>query len=183
MIYLTRGKKLQPAFVQHLESTSKLVFYKLGDQHIPSNVHFPSVTSVAVINCDRRGVFNLLTPYIFPQLSTIHYLSAHPGSFDIHKRFRDVVWEVPERDYPFYEQLCTLGVGKRVPHLLSTFVTNKRVVDGVNGFDVSFHFDLRIPDLAGSGGVVDGEWYRNQMQEYLATKQSEFYCDEEKELV
>lgn len=179
MIYLTRGKRLQTEFVGNLETASTLLLYKLGDQHIPSNVSFPAATSVAVINCDRRGVFNALTPYIFPNVRTIHYLSAHPGAFNIHERFKEVMWEVPEKEYAFYDHLCRAGVGRRVPHLLSSFVTNKRIVDGVNGFDVSFHFDLRVPGL----GEVDGEWYRDQTQEYLALKQTEFYREEDKELM
>lgn len=164
----------------------------MGDQHIPSNVTFPKAKSIAVLNCSRHAIFNSLTPYIFPHVHTIHYLSAHPGSYGIHNRFEGVMWEVPaEKKYPFYDHLCgEAGVGKRVPHLLSTFVTNKRIVDGVNGFDISFHFDLRIPELrthtqqhVGEHTGVDGEWYREQMAEYLMVKQLEFYNEEEKEML
>ena len=76
------------------------------------------------------------------------------------------------------------------PICFPRFVTNKRIVDGVNGFDISFHFDLRIPELrthtqkhVGEHTGVDGEWYREQMAEYLMVKQLEFYNEEEKEML
>jgi hypothetical protein len=179
-MYITRGKKLQYKFVKYVEESSQLLFYKLGDQHIPSNVVFPAAKSVALINCSRLGVFNLLTPYIFPEVREIQYMSAHPGAVDIHRRFDpDVKWVVPDKKYPFFETLCRAGVGQRSPQLLSEFVTNKRIVDGASGFDVSFHFDLRIPEM----GVVDGEWYRDQMFEYIANKQAELQREADEEMV
>ena len=182
-MYISRGKKLQADFVRHIENTRQLIIYKLGDQHIPSNVVFKNAHSVAVINCSRLGVFNLLTPYTFPNVRYIQYLSAHPGSIDIHRRFHaGVRWLVPDKDYPFFETLCRDGVGERTPNLLSDYVTNKRIVDGTSEFDVSFHFDLRVPEM-GTGDVVDGEWYRDQMFEYLAAKQAEIMHEVDAELV
>ncbi len=179
-IFLTRGKALSARFVDHIEHAPNVFLYKLGSQHIPSSVCFPKAETVTLINCQREGVFNALTPYMFPNIRQIYYLSAHPGSYKIHERFVGAPrWIFPTKDYPFYTYMETLGLGKRDPALLSRTLKNKRIVDGVNGFDISFHFDLEVPGW----GLVEGEWWRDQFHEYCAAKQVATYLSVDEELL
>lgn len=182
MLYLTRGKVLDVAFATYIEQTPFLLLYKLGPAHIPYTVRFPKAERVALINCNRRGVFDILTPHAFPAVREIYYLSAHPGSYTVCERFQYAsqtpTWYVPEKSYPFFTYLEAKVGARRVPNLLSAFVTNKRIVDGAEDFDISFYFDLRLPE----GGIVDGERYRDQFHEYLALKQALYYAEEAAEM-
>lgn len=56
------------------------------------------------------------------------------------------------------------GRGKKDDNLIKTYIVNKKIVDGINGFDISFEFDLNIPEY----GITSGEWWRYQFYEYLA---------------
>lgn len=181
---ISRGNKLSSKLVNYIENTSNVVIYKLGEHHIPSNIFFPEVKEATIINCSRIGVFNILSPFVFPNLQKINYLSAHPGNYDIYKRFNHnpqnkyVQWVFPKKDYEFYNYILKKGIGKRENNLIDTYLKNKKVVDGVNGFDISFYFDIDLPNF----GLVEGEWYRNQFYEYCVSKQNEIINEADKEL-
>ena len=169
------NKNLSLDFVKHIDSTSNLCMYKLGSHYIPNNIIFTKAETVTLINCNRIGILNILTPSIFPKLTKINYLSTDPGDFKIYERFNDKIkWTFPNKPYEFYDFMIKTGRGTKDPQLIKKYVANKKIIDGKNGFDISFHFDLNIPGF----GIVDGEWWRSQFYEYLVKKQKiELYKD------
>jgi len=183
---ITRGIQLSQKIINHIENTSNLVIYKLGEHHIPSNIFFPKAYEITLINCSRMGVFNILTPHTLPNLQKINYLSAHPGNFNIYKRFnhdiksnKSVMWIFPSKEYDFYNYILSKNIGIKENQLINRYLKNKKIVDGVNGFDISFYFDIDVPGY----GLVEGEWYRNQFYEYCVSKQNEMIQETEKELL
>jgi hypothetical protein len=60
------------------------------------------------------------------------------------------------------------GRGKKDAELIKRYVTNKKIIDGQNGFDISFEFDINIPGY----GIVNGDWWRSQFYEYLVRAQN-----------
>jgi hypothetical protein len=166
---LSFKKELKPEFVNYIENSSNCILYKLGTYNIPQNIFFPNVNTVTLINCTSNGVVNMLRPHIFPNVNTIHYLSANPGNHKLSEIFKsNVKWIFPDKDYIFYNYMVQSGLGKKDPELLKTYLKNKKIIDGKNGFDISFEFDLNIPNY----GIVSGEWWRHQFYEYLVTKQN-----------
>lgn len=163
------SKKLSNDFVKHIDSTSNICLYKLGTHYIPNNIIFPKADTLTLINCNRNGILNILTPTIFPNLSRVNYLSTDPGDFKIYERFDDKIkWAFPNKTYDFYDFMVKTGRGTKDLELIKTYVTNKRIIDGKNGFDISFQFDLNIPGY----GIIDGDWWRSQFYEYLVNKQN-----------
>ena len=163
------SKNLSKEFITHIESVPNLCMYKLGSHYIPDNVIFPKAESVTLINCSHQGILNILTPTVFPNLSKVNYLSADPGDFKIYERWNDSLkWVFPNKSYEFYDFMVQSGRGKKDNNLIKEYVANKKIIDGKNGFDISFHFDLNIPGF----GITDGEWWRSQFYEYLVNKQN-----------
>ena len=143
--------------------------YKLGYHYIPNNIIFPKAESITLINCNRNGILNILTPTIFPNLTKVNYLSADPGDFKIYERFNDKInWVFPNKSYEFYDFMVKSGRGTKDQELIKKYVASKKIIDGKNGFDISFHFDLNIPEF----GIVDGEVWRSQFYEYLVRQQN-----------
>jgi hypothetical protein len=162
------SKNLSQEFVKHIESTPNLCMYKLGSHYIPDTIIFPKAKSVTLINCNRNGILNILTPKIFPNLNSVNYLSTDPGDFKIYERFNDTLkWVFPNKPYEFYDFMIKTGRGTKNSELIKEYVANKKIIDGKNGFDISFHFDLNIPGF----GIIDGEWWRSQFYEYVVKKQ------------
>jgi hypothetical protein len=64
------------------------------------------------------------------------------------------------------------GRGTKDAELIKKYVASKKIIDGKNGFDISFHFDLNIPGF----GITDGEWWRSQFYEYLVNKQNTIHA-------
>jgi hypothetical protein len=64
--------------------------------------------------------------------------------------------------------MVNAGYGKKDADILKRYITNKKIVDGKNGFDISYEFDLNIPEY----GIVAGEWWRAQFYEYMVMKQN-----------
>ncbi len=163
------SKNLSNEFIKHINSTNNLCMYKLGAHYIPSNVVFPKATTVTLINCNKDGVQNILTPTIFPNLNKINYLSANPGNYLIFNRFKNNInWVFPNKNYDFYNYMVEAGRATKDSNLIKEYVANKKIIDGKNGFDISFHFDLNIPGF----GITDGEWWRSQFYEYLVKQQN-----------
>ncbi len=163
------SKNLSKEFINHINSTSNVCMYKLGAHYIPNNVIFPKATTVTLINCNKEGIQNILTPTIFPNLNKINYLSANPGNYLIFDRFKnDIKWVFPNKHYDFYNYMVEAGRATKDSDLIKEYVASKKIVDGKNGFDISFHFELNIPGF----GITDGEWWRSQFYEYLVNKQN-----------
>ena len=163
------SKNLSNDFVKHIDSTSNICLYKLSTHYIPNNIVFPKADTLTLINCNKVGILNILTPTIFPNLSKVNYLSTDPGDFKIYERFNDKIkWVFPNKTYDFYDFMVKTGRGTKDLELIKTYLTNKRIIDGKNGFDISFQFDLNIPGY----GIIDGDWWRSQFYEYLVNKQN-----------
>ncbi len=161
------GKQLTDIF-KYIENTNNLFLYKLGNYYIPQGLSFPKAKQVTVINCNSTGITNMLRPSVFPNVNTINYLSAHPGSYDIHKQFRaNTKWFFPNKTYVFYNYMVSIGKGIKDENLIRKCISSKKIVDGQSEFDISLMFDLNLPNYAS----VDGEWYREQFYEYLHNRQ------------
>lgn len=163
------SKKLSNEFVNHIQTSNNICIYKLGSHCIPNNIIFSNAQNLTLINCSRIGILNIFTPTIFPNLSNVNYLSADPGDFKIYEKFNDKIsWAFPNKTHDFYDFMVKSGRGKKDSELLKQYVTNKKIIDGKNGFDISFEFDLIVPDY----GIVNGEWWRSQFYEYLVKQQN-----------
>lgn len=155
-------------FVKYIESTNHLCIYKLNGQNVPAKILFPKVTTLTLINCSKTGVQNMLSPNIFPNTKYVNYLSAGPAEYDIYRRFDGrTQWVFPNKNYDFYNYMVSQGCGKKDDALMKKFIASKKIIDGANGFDISFQFDLNIPDF----GIISGEWWRSQFIEYLHSKE------------
>jgi hypothetical protein len=155
-------------FVKYIESTNHLYIYKLNGQNVSANVLFPKVKTLTLINCSKNGVQNMLNPNVFPNTRRINYLSAAPTEYDIHRRFgNQAQWVFPNKNYDFYNYMVGQGLGKKDDTLMKRCIASKKIIDGANGFDISFQFDLNIPEF----GIISGEWWRGQFVEYLQSKE------------
>jgi hypothetical protein len=181
---ITSGKKLSDIFIKYIENTNNVVIYKLGTHHISSNITFPKATTTTLINCTKEGVFNILTSNTFPNIKKINYLSTHPGNYNISKRFNNVEWVFPDKKYDFYDYMIINSNGKKDYNLLHSYLKNKRILDGQNGHDISYYFDIFIEDFYGynDSSTIEGEWLRSQFYEYCVKKQQEIYDQEDDEL-
>lgn len=163
------SKGLSKEFINHIETTPNLCMYKLGSHYIPDKLVFPKAECITLINCNRNGILNIFKTSIFPNLNRVNYLSTDPGDFKIYERYNDKLkWVFPNKPYEFYDFMVQTGRGTKDPQLIKDYVTNKKIIDGKNGFDISFEFDLNIPGY----GIVAGDWWRSQFYEYLVRKQN-----------
>jgi hypothetical protein len=159
------NSKLSYEFKKYIESSNNLCIYKLGSTPIVSNIFFPNAKTITLINCNRAGVNNILKSEILPNIEKVNYLSAHPGDYNIYNRFSDSVkWIFPNKEYEFYNTMVANGRGKKDHNLIKNYIVNKKIIDGNNSFDISYEFDLNIPEY----GITSGEWWRFQFYEYLA---------------
>jgi len=164
--------KLCSNFVKHIENTNNLCVYKLGSYPLPTNLLFPKADTLTLINCNKKGIQNILNPAFFPSLKKVNYLSVHPGDYEIYKRFgNQLEWVFPNKRYDFYDYMMSLGSGKKDVNLIHTYIKNKQIIDGTNDFDISYKFDLNIPNYL----IVVSELYKSQFYEYLVKKQNEKY--------
>lgn len=163
------SNKLSNEFVNHIQTTNNICIYKLGSHCIPNNIIFSNATHLTLINCSKIGILNIFTPNIFPNLTDVNYLSSNPGNFKIYENFNDKIkWTFPNKIHDFYELMVKSGRGKKDSELLKQYVTNKKIIDGKNGFDISFEFDINIPEY----GIVSGQWWQSQFYEYLVSQQN-----------
>jgi hypothetical protein len=162
---------VSPKLLQYFQNTHNLFVYKLSPAtRIPSTLQFPKANTATLINCTREGVFQILTPHTFPALQTIQYISAHPGNFSVFKRFSDTVeWIFPDKQYSFYEYVIQQGKGRKDSALIERCLLNKRILDGESPFDITYEFDLHLPEY----GVIGGEAYKQEFEAYCDTKLQE----------
>jgi len=154
-------------FVKYIEETNNLCVYKLGYTVLPNNLTFNNVDTLTIINCNKFGISSILKPHIFPNLNKINYISSNPEDYSIYKRFdKKVQWFFPDKQLDFYEYMIALGYGSKQKTLIPRYIINKQIIDGKNDFDISYKFDLQIPNY----GRVDSEWYRKQFYEYIDYK-------------
>lgn len=141
-------------FHSYFQQSKQLCLYRIGSQKLCSTLSFPHVHTIVLIHCSRIGVSNVLTPSRFPNLKSIHYLSAHPGQVDIYKRFpNNLEWLFPNKKYMFYNCMMEAGMGRVEERLISTYV--HRVTDQ--------YIKLHIPKY----GLYHGKVYQKHLLSYL----------------
>ena len=151
---------LSTVFSSYVRRAKNVCFYRIGSQPFTPSLSFPHATTVTLIHCSREGVNRLLSPSFFPKLTTVHYLSAHPGQIDLYRRFpKEPTWLFPNRLYDFYDCMILAGHGRVENRLLRTYLHNLQVHP--HGIEVS----LNLPGY----GPYRGDRYRSQMIEYLQT--------------
>jgi hypothetical protein len=160
------NQNLSTLFVKHIENTTDLCIYKLGMYAIPNNLYFPKANTLTLINCSN-GVINILHPSIFPNLNTINYLSTATRLGLLNNRFSsNVKWNFPNKNYDYYNCMVQMGSGKKDPELINKYIKDKKLVNGKSNFDISYEFNLNVPNY----GIVNGEWWKRQFEEYLNYK-------------
>jgi hypothetical protein len=165
------NKKLNTDFVKFIENTNNVCLYKLGNQIVPKNLFFPKVNELTLINCNKYNISNILEPKIFPNLQIINYLSMSPNNYMLYKNFSsEIKWIFPDKNYDYYNFMVKSGYGKKDSNILNKYIANKRIIDGQNGFDISYDLDINIPDY----GIVNGEWWQKQIMDYLEYKYNEY---------
>ena len=145
---------ISSAFASYLQRTRNVCLYRLGGSHLPP-LCFPRATTVTLIHCGPEAVNQMLSPSIFPNLRSIHYLSAHPGQVDVYRRFPNATWLFPNQKYLFYNYMVEAGHGMVEHRLIRTYV-HRFFPDGN-------HVELNLPGY----GLYLGEWYQSQLQAYL----------------
>ena len=142
------------ACIKHyFQRTSNLCLFKLGKMKVSPTLLFPRANIVTVIHCGPAMISAVLQPAIFPRLDEIHYLSADPGSMEMHRRFSRVKWVFPNVRHAFYRSMIEAGYGRVENRLIRTYVH-----DFQNG-----NMQLNLPGY----GMVYGDWYQKQVQNYL----------------
>ena len=142
----------------HVQQTSHLCLYRLSKKPVPPTLFFPKVKTVALIHCSGVGISNILRPSIFPNLSEVHYLSAHPGRFDLHTQFQTPIsWVFPNLRYAFYDCMIQAGQGRVENQLISTYI--HQFVKFPRGAEMMIH----LPGY----DVVNGSEYTRHLRQYL----------------
>jgi hypothetical protein len=157
-------------YLKYINNTSNLFLYRLHNEKITSNIQFPNVKIVTLINCSRTGIFNILTPNTFPNISRIHYMSLHPGDFHIYKRFEDkeINWIFPNTNYAFHSYMIKNDYGFLDP-TIQNCIKNKQYIDGNMVHDYSYKCDVLAPML----GCVRGEYLQDEFRKFCEQKNEE----------
>lgn len=150
MLYYDKMSSIYLPF-QH---SKNVCFYKIGSQPFHPRLCFPNATTATLIYCSREGVNRLLSPSFFPNLKTVHYLSAHPGQVDLYRRFSNPLhWLFPNRTYGFYNAMIEAGHG-HVENLLFRSYVHRFDSNGVK---------LNLPGY----GLHDADTYYKKMINYV----------------
>jgi hypothetical protein len=138
----------------YLQHSKNVCLYKIGSQPFTPQLSFPNATTATLIHCTREGVHRLLSPSFFPNLRTVHYLSAHPGQVDIYRRFsKPLHWLFPNRMYDFYNAMIEAGHGHVQNRLIRSYI---------------HQFDSNGAQLNLLGyGVHDASTYHKKLLHYL----------------
>lgn len=140
--------------------TPTLCFYKYQNSY-PLRGVFPHVQTLSLIHCTQ--ITSLLQSSVFPNLRTIHYLSAPPKELIPDAlRFK---WVFPSLVHPFYSGMMEAGIGRIDETLITTYIDS--MIPAEDGLvDMSLH----IPDY----GIMDGDRYEYYMRHYF-TKNNVHY--------
>jgi hypothetical protein len=164
----------------HVQQTSHLCLYRLCKKPVPPTLFFPKVKTVALIHCSSAGISNILRPSIFPNLSEVHYLSAHPGRFDLHTQFQSSVsWVFPNLRYAFYQCMIEAGHGRVENQLIRSYI--HQFVKFPRGAEMMIH----LPGY----DMIKGSDYSRCLRQYLyqpkyhrhqsySTEISEYYSNQ-----
>jgi len=154
-------------FKTYIQTTSTLCIYQLRQERICPSIYFPNVDTLALIRCNPDGISNIIKSSIFPNLKTIHYLSLHPGDYQIQKRFSNsrISWVFPAKPYTFYDNMVYGGLGKKDNTLITQYIDSKSTVD-LSTCNTSFY--LKLPEYnKKNNAIVHDKQYRAYMMNYL----------------
>jgi hypothetical protein len=167
MKFLPQINYLSKEFIKHIENTSNVCVYKLGNHKLPNNLFFYKASTITLINCSKEGVSNIINPSYFPNLRRINYMSLHPGDTTISERFKtSVEWIFPNSNYKFYRDMISYKYGYIDNTLWSKYIQSFELNESFSEFDFSIDSILYIPDY----GTISGEWYKKQFYNYLIYK-------------
>lgn len=148
-------------FLKYINTTSHLVLYQLKSQFIRDNLVFPNVSKLSLVHCNHIGIKRILKSEIFPNLSEIHYLSTHPGEYDIyHKLSPTVKWIFPNYSFGFYDSMMESGRGFKNDLLIPNHITDFKQIYQL------IYFDLYLPNY----GIMDGHYYLSLQNMFLQEK-------------
>jgi hypothetical protein len=140
----------------YLQHSKNVCFYKIGSQPFHPRLSFPNATTATLIHCSRVGVDRLLSPSFFPNLKTVHYLSAHPGQVDVYRRFsKPLHWLFPNRTYGFYNAMIEAGHGHVENRLFRSYLHFDS--NGTHGTK------LNLPGY----GILHSDTYHKQLIHYV----------------
>jgi len=143
---------LSVIFHSYLHQSKTACLYRIGSEYLCPTLSFPHIHTVSLIHCSRTGVSNVLTPHRFPNLKTVHYLSAHPGQADIYRRFSQPIdWVFPNQKYVFYNYMMDAGMGRVEHRLIRKYIHRIRTHP--------YEVELNLPGY----GSYDGEQYHSQL--------------------
>jgi len=149
-------------FKTYIQTASTLCLYRLQQERICPSIYFPNVTTLALLRCSPEGVSNVIRSSLFPHLQQIHYLSLHPGDLRIHLRMKTqrIRWVFPQHSYVFYDNMVYANLGRKKEGLLSTYIDH---------FMPSTSFFIKLPGYhtKNTTMVMEGEYYRQRMMQYL----------------
>lgn len=151
----------------YFQRASTICLY--GLQQLEKKPYFPSATTVAFLRCSPQVIPSLLEANVFPRLQTVHYLSGHPGSTDIH-RLRLLQWIFPNRAHPFYDRMVEAGYGRRDPNLIRQYIS---------GSYQRIHMDTKTFDLHIPGyRIMDDLSYCRSLFGYMSKTGSNHHTEE-----
>jgi hypothetical protein len=148
-------------FTYYFQRTRHLCVYQYHyskSSFLPPTLFFPYTTKLTLIDCSRSGISHLLDSRRFPKLEHIHYLSGHPGTYNIYERFpKSVKWFFPNRDYAFYNCMLEAGRGVKDNNIILANIYSK------NNKNIVPSFDIHVPGY----GRRDGLYYKEHMYQYF----------------
>lgn len=132
-----------------LGRTTNLCLYKYSER-IP--IVFSRVHTLTLIQCSQMDA--IVQPSVFPNLKTIHYLSAVPTQ---HVHMPNVTWVFPSGRHPFYQGMVEAGIGRVDDDLIARYIASIiHVEDGIKT-------TLWIPDY----GMIDADVYHYYVNQYI----------------
>jgi hypothetical protein len=147
--------------MRYMNHTSHLVLYRLKSQFIRNQITFPNVTTLSLVHCHHIGIKRILNTSIFPNLKEIHYLSTHPGEYDIYRKLSpQLKWIFPNYSFGFYDSMMEAGRGIKSDLLISNHITNFKITNHL------MYFDLYLPNYC----IADGYWYLSMQNMFLKEK-------------
>jgi len=148
-------------FLKYMNTTSHLVLYQLKSQSIHNHLEFLNVNKLSLVHCHQFGIERILKSDIFPNLKEIHYLSTHPGKYDIYRNLSpNVKWIFPNYSFGFYDTMIESGRGIKNDLLIPNHITDFKQIYQ------SIYFDLYLPNY----GIMDGYYYLSLQNMFLQEK-------------
>ena len=137
-----------------------IIQHQVSDQEIDNLVDNSLIENGSTYLIDQTKIKNGLMS-IFPNLKEIHYLSTHPGKYDIYRNLSpNVKWIFPNYSFGFYDTMTESGRGIKNDLLIPNHITDFKQIYQ------SIYFDLYLPNY----GIMDGYYYLSLQNMFLQEK-------------